>query len=115
MKTILVLMLSACGLLADSLRTNVTLIWNYDVTQLTNTTFILRGTNQLGSAAASWPIMATVTGQTNRPTATNLVIDLQPQAFFFVCQASNLWGLSDPSNVASTPAPPRSDFSLGVK
>jgi hypothetical protein len=115
MKKILILLLSTVSLLADPLRTNVTLFWDYDPALLTNITFIVRGTNQLVAPYAAWPVVSIVPAQPNRATPTNLTVHLQPQAFFFICQSSNLWGVSDPSNVASTPAPPRSDYSLGVR
>jgi hypothetical protein len=91
------------------LRTNITLYWDYPAAQASNCTFILRGTTNAASPATNWPIVATVPGYTNHQ------LTIQPGAYYFVCQASNLWGVSDPSNVASTPAPPRSDYSLGVK
>lgn len=113
MKTLIILLFFllfiTATLLADPLRTNVVLYWNYPAAEVSNTTFIVRYTTNATIPKTNWPVSATVLGQ------TNCALNIQPGAYFFVCQASNLWGVSDPSNVASTPAPPRSDYSLGVR
>lgn len=97
------------------LRTNVTLAWDYPESELTNVSFFIRGTNVLAPSAASWPVIAVVEGTSNLPTPTTVTIPLTPQSFFFVCQASNYWGLADPSNIAAVPSPPRSDVLLRVR
>ena len=102
-------MLHAFAANADPLRTNVTFHWDYAPAEVSNTTFILRCTTNISTPFTNWPIVQTVRGQTNCP------LNIQPGAYFFICQASNLWGVSDPSNVVPTPAPPRNDYSLGVK
>lgn len=97
------------------LRSNVTLYWDYDPLLLTNMSFYVRGSPDVALPVSGWAVKAALIGTSNGPTATNVTIPLAPQEYFFVCQASNFWGLSDPSNIASVPPPPRSDVSLGVR
>lgn len=114
----LILLLSLLSLPAFGqglLRSNVTLYWNYDPLLLTNMSFYIKGSPDVTAPLGGWATKAAVVGTTNAATPTNATIALAPQAFYFVCQASNFWGLSDPSNIASTPPPPRSDVSLGVR
>lgn len=115
MRLLFILFASATLCWADPLRTNVTLYWSVPVKDRTNATFIIRGTTNATAPLATWPVVATVPGVTNQPTATNVTITVEPLEFYYTCQHSNFWGVSDPSNVASTPAPPRSDISLGIR
>lgn len=97
------------------LRSNVTLYWNYDPLLLTNISFYIKGSSDVTVPLSNWTMMASVIGTSNAPTPTNVTINLAPQQKFMFCVASNFWGESNPSNVASTPPPPRSDVSLGVR
>jgi hypothetical protein len=108
----IVLALPAIG--QNLLRSNVTLYWDYPVST-TNVTFVIKGSPVITTPLSNWTVKGVVMGNPSAPSPTNITIALDPQEFFFVCQASNFWGLSNPSNVASTPPPPRSDVSLGVR
>lgn len=112
------LILLACLLALNAqgqLRTNVTLVWDYPVSETTNIWFFVRGTNAISSWSSNWPVIAVVAGAENFSTPTTVTFPLAPQKYFFVCQASNYWGLSDPSNVAAVPSPPRSDVLLRAR
>jgi len=118
MKKLLLALFAAAAALTSfgqGLRTNVTLYWEYPASELTNVTFIIRGSPTASVPWTNWTVRAVLPGNTNNPTSTNLIVALVPQEYFFICQASNFWGLADPSNVASTPRPPRSDVSLGLR
>lgn len=112
----LILFLSLLALPASGqgiLRSNVTLFWDYPPT--TNISFFIKGSPDATAPVSGWAVKAAVMGTTNAATPTTVTVDLAPQEYFFVCVASNFWGVSNPSNVASTPPPPRSDVSLGVR
>lgn len=80
---------------------DVTLAWTPTQPASNIVLYVLRGSPVLSGNPTNWPVLTTVPS-----TTTQTVVRIQPGAFFFVCQSSNLWGLSDPSNVASTPALP---------
>lgn len=79
----------------------VVLEWEPQQPLSTNTSFVLRGSPVLIGSPTNWPVMTNVSG-----LSTSAVVRITPGQFFFVCQSSNLWGLSSPSNVASTPPLP---------
>lgn len=94
-----------------SLRQSITLYWTYPQSELsTNLTFNIYSSTDVGVPVPSWPLFTNVSG-----LSTNITVPLTPQARFFYVTASNLWGESPPSNVASTPNPPRSDSALGIR
>jgi hypothetical protein len=102
-KLILLLLLVALPSLA-ALRTNVTLVFDYPVNELsTNLTFKFYSSTNAAAPLASWTLFAAVPA-----TNTTYTFPLQPQQRFFFVTASNYWAESDPSSVASTPVPPRS-------
>lgn len=89
---------------------NVVLSWNYPTNELaTNLVFKIYGTNLLNSSFSNWPVLTNATG-----TNLSIPIRIVPGPFFFVMTASNFWGESDFSAVASTPALPRSDVNLRI-
>jgi hypothetical protein len=103
-KLFLILALLGFSLKAATLRTNVTLVWNYPEAELsTNLVFKLYSSPNPATPLASWALLVTVPG-----TNTQATVPMQPTNMFFVLTASNYWGESDFSNVASTPVPPRS-------
>lgn len=105
--------------------TQVSLVWNYPVAALsTDTVFVFYATNNLAAPLASWPYFTNVwatnyTDANLNPTnldGTNGVFRLPfltlPGQGFYTGKATNLWGESDFSTVASTPPVPRSDANL---
>jgi hypothetical protein len=52
---------------------------------------------------AQWTPLTNIAG-----TNLSVTLNIEPGVHCFFLTASNWWGESDPSNVASTPAPPRS-------
>lgn len=113
--TLTLLMLSALSAFGQ-LRTNVILEWTYPPAELTNVTFLLFSSQTITNPVENWPLLWTVRGTTNAPTPTNLTLAMEPQVMFFAMKSSNFWGRSTNfSNVAWTPAPPRSDSTLLAK
>ena len=91
--------------------TSITLAWNYPANQLsTGLVFRVYSSLDITTPLQNWTVLTNVVG-------TNLFVTLsvQPGARYFSLTASNLWGESDFSNVASTPAVPRSDVDLSVR
>ena len=83
---------------------DVTLAWDYPASELsTNLCFKLYHSVNPAQPLAQWTPITNVAG-------TNLSVTIQVDVgvHFFFLTASNWWGESDPSNVASTPLPPRS-------
>ena len=52
---------------------------------------------QSTNVAGPWQCVGTTSG-------TNYILTVEPAAYFFFVTASNFWGESGPSNLASTPA-----------
>ena len=101
---------------------DVTLAWDYPAAEYsTNLTFKIYHSQSLVVAMTNWAVL------TNMPAPniviTNLLLEVQtettvrvtPGANFFSATVSNMWGESFFSNVASTPALPRSDISFRIK
>ena len=113
------------GLAAQSPSGNVVLAFDYPVSDLdTNLVFKLYGTTNVALPLTNWLVMASAAATsavstnligTNLVATFNIPVTITPGRFFFVCTASNFWQESVPSNVASTPALPRSDSKLTIK
>lgn len=72
--------------------------------------FLLHQSTNVQTPMSNWPVVYSVSAtNTNSFTtvgATNVYsapLTNVPGQWFFFCTASNLWGESDPSNVADTP------------
>lgn len=115
MKRTLVLVAAALVAVASlaapgNLRTNATVEWQYPETELsTNLTFKLYSTTNVAQPTAEWPLLTTVVG-----TNLQVTVPIDAAQRFFVLTASNWWGESDFSNVASTPVLPRSDVTVRI-
>lgn len=82
----------------------VTLAWDYPSAELTtNLTFKLYHSTNPALPLTQWTPFTNIAG-----TNLSVALFLDVGVHFFFLTASNWWGESDPSNVASTPAPPRS-------
>ena len=82
----------------------VTLAWDYPSAELnTNLTFKLYHSTNPTLPLAQWMPFTNIAG-----TNLSVALSINVGVHFFFLTASNWWGESDPSNVASTPAPPRS-------
>jgi hypothetical protein len=76
---------------------NVTLLWEYDPSEMTNLVFVVRHSTDPSLPLESWPVFGVTAN-------TNMQFQLMPGRHFFTVQASNFWGMSsDFSEVASTP------------
>lgn|SRR3990167_7444759 len=88
----------------------VILAWDYPTNELgTNLTFRLYGSSNITTPLTNWTVLTNVVG-----TNLSVTVQIQPGVYFFALTASNFWMESDFSNVASTPALPRSDSKLGI-
>ena len=115
------LMLAAAAMLAamfslavvlppGTLRTSVTLAWNYPTNQLsTNLTFKIYSSTNLTLPVTNWPLVQTVAG-----TNLSVTMPIDGQQRWYVMTSSNWWGESSFSNVAGTEPLPRSDVDLGI-
>ena len=93
----------AVAMLAGTMRTNVSLTWDYPTNAFdTNLVFKLYASTNLLLPHDQWPLLMTIDG-TNRTAA---IPNAQPEQFFFLT-CSNYWGESDPSKVAGLPPLPR--------
>ena len=82
----------------------ITLAWDYPTNELSMTlTFKLYHSETLTLPAAQWTVLTNIPG-----TSLQVTVPVTISQHYFYLTASNWWGESDPSNVASTPAPPRS-------
>jgi hypothetical protein len=98
------------GLSADALTGDITLIWDYPAAEMeTNLTFLVFHSTSITVPLTNWLVLTNVVG-------TNLSVKLTviPGKNFFVMKATNFWAASDFSDVASTPALPRSDMKIKV-
>lgn len=113
--TILVLLallnVKGCHLWAAPISTNgVILMWDYPTNLLsTNLVFKLYSSTNATAPLSTWALVKTIPG-----TVTATSFPMQPEARFFVMTASNFWGEANFSNVAATPAAPRSDVTLSI-
>lgn len=84
---------------------SVTFIW--DNPNQAGLVYRIYGTNN-PSAPTPWPLVATITAPSVLPGGTNLAysITMTPGAMAFYMTASNFWGESPFSGVASTPPVP---------
>jgi hypothetical protein len=87
----------------------VTVEWDYPSNDVPTMTFNVYHSTNISLPVANWPKLASVQG------ATRVPLTVTPGPNYFVCTASNFWGESDFSNVASTPGTPRSDINLKVR
>lgn len=78
----------------------ITLMWDRSPGDDGTYVYRIYQTNAV-DAAKPWILVATVTNTNAVPLQVN-----PAGAWFFYCTASNFWGESDPSNVASTPPLP---------
>jgi hypothetical protein len=106
--------------------TPVSLIWGYPTDSVsTDMVFVFYSTNTLSAPVTTWPFFTNVwatnymngLNPTNLDnTGTNMVCRLPfmtlPGQGFYVGVATNFWGSSDFSTVASTPPVPRSDVNV---
>ncbi len=85
------------------------LSWDYDEGDLeTNLLFTIYWSTNAGIPMTNWTVLNTVVG-------TNAAkVQVKPGANFFSVTASNLWGESPFSEVASTPALPRTDSKIRI-
>lgn len=104
------LLLLAAGSSVPTGPTPITLAWNYPTNELsTNLTFRLYHSTNITVPLTNWTVITNIAG-----TNTSVSLPVLPGAHFFALTASNFWGESDFSNVASTPPAPRSDVNLSI-
>lgn len=84
---------------------SVSLAWDYPTNELNGVTFRLKWTTNV--ALTNWVTIATTTNTTVR-------VDVPKGVNFFACTASNFWGESFFSNIASTPPVVRTNVSLNI-
>jgi hypothetical protein len=88
----------------------VKLGWNYPTNQLSpDLVFKLYTSTNLTTPLTNWTWIGTTAGAN-----TSMLAVIQPGAQFFVLTASNFWGESDFSNVASTPPLPAATNNLTI-
>jgi hypothetical protein len=80
---------------------DVTLAWEPNNPPSTNLLWVLKGSPVLSGTPTNWPTLTNVSG-----LSTTAVVRITPGEFYFIVQSSNMWGVSPPSNVASTPPLP---------
>lgn len=88
---IIVLSLLSFSALAQP-RSTATLSWDYPTNELSKVTFNLFSTTNL--VPPTWTLLTNVSG-------TNVVVPINPGTCFYFCTASNEFGESIPSNVAT--------------
>jgi len=82
----------------------VTLTWDYPAADLSpDLTFRIRHSTEADLPFAKWSVLTNVAG-----TNLSVTLNLEPGQHYFYLTATNWWGESDPSNIASTPPRPRS-------
>lgn len=87
----------------------VTLAWDYPPAELTNITFKVYHSTSIALPLTNWVVL------TNAISTNQVQVSIAPGVHFFSVTASNFWGESTFSNIASTPALPRSDANLKVQ
>lgn len=110
-KYILSALIALCSLTSFSAIDGViTLAWDYPAAEISSVTFTIYKADSIPVVGPpNWQPFASVVGR------TSLTTTVVPGPNFFICTAKNFWGEGDPSNVASTPALPRSDINLGIR
>ena len=84
------------GTLQPAQADQVTLAWDYPTNELAGVTFRVKWSNDITIPMTNWVTIATLTN-------TMAKVDLPRGVNFLTCTASNFWGESAFSNVASTP------------
>lgn len=89
----------------------LTLEWNYPSNNDASISFYLLATNDISAPITNWPVLWS--GSYSNTILTNgfdgvaftnhVLVQIQPGQMFFVMYASNFWGVSTTSNIASTP------------
>jgi len=97
----------SCGLYAATINGHIKLYWDYPANELTNVTFNVYSTTNIALPLTNWLVMTNV-------NSTNVVLDITPGQRYFYATATNFWGESDPSTVASVPATPKSGTNLVI-
>lgn len=87
---------SMTGTLQPAQADQVTLAWDYPTNELAGVTFRVKWSNDITIPMTNWVTIATLTN-------TMAKVDLPRGVNFLTCTASNFWGESAFSNVASTP------------
>lgn len=96
---------------AITLRDRISLFWEYPEEGDDTLSFNLWHSPTLPTLlSGGWAFRTNIPG-----TDRKIILPLEPGVHFFTLSASNFWGESSFSNVASTPAPPRSDFGMSIK
>jgi hypothetical protein len=111
MRRLILLLVTASALAWTPPDGRLTLEWDYpEQERSTNLTFYVYSTTNVFAPMTNWAVLTNVVG-------TNLSVRLQidPGQRFFVMTASNFWGESDFSEVASTPPLPRSNANLKLR
>lgn len=75
-------------------RSTATLTWDYPTNELASVRFNLYSSTNVALPASTWPLLTNVSG-------TNVVVQINPGQCFYFCTASNEFGESIPSNVAT--------------
>jgi len=101
----IILLLAATTLAAPPVG-DVTLQWTPGAPLTADSLFVLRGSPTLTGNPTNWPVLTNVSG-----LSTQATVRIVPGAFFFVCQSSNLWGLSLPATWRLAPRFQRHHFS----
>lgn len=93
----------------DSLRTTVTLAWNYGTNApSTNWVIEIRSSATLSIAPTNWPIARVVSG-----TNTSATLPIAGQQTYYVVASSNWWGRVFSSVVGTAPLPPDGQLLIG--
>lgn len=85
----------------------VRLSWDYPPEELTNITFRVKWSTVITTPATNWITIVTTTN-------TTAIVDVPRGVNFFACTASNFWGESFFSNIASTPPVVKTNVSLHI-
>lgn len=75
-------------------RSAATLSWDYPTNELASVRFNLYSSTNVALPVSTWPLLTNVSG-------TNVVVQINPGQCFYFCTASNEFGESIPSNVAT--------------
>lgn len=75
-------------------RSTATLTWDYPTNELSGMRFNLYSSTNAALPISTWPLLTNVSG-------TNVTVQINPGQCFYFCTASNEFGESIPSNVAT--------------
>jgi hypothetical protein len=117
MKILIFILLLGCAAALAGTTNTLRLAWDYPTNAVTDDLgFVLRQSTTLSLPLINWTNTATLSatnliGMTNATVAsTNYVfvsvITNTPGQMFYYAAATNMWGESDPSNVAASPPLP---------